>query len=149
VRAPGNAEVEAAIEAVLQLLGPDWSPKKSRHTPTQRVIWVEAFICIVRAPDEVMPTHVRNYLLKLLHQEPHRPGRRTYQGGRDVCIAEAVSDVVERGFPPTRNNASRDNALREKDVAESACSIVQKALARLKVDIDETVIEAIWANRPR
>jgi hypothetical protein len=137
MRAPVNAEVEAAIEAVVRLLGPDWIPEKSVRNPAERVAWVEALICILRVPDEFMPAHVRNYILKLLNQTPR--GRRAYRGARDVYIAEAVSAVVERGFSPTRNNASRA----KKNSAESACSIVQKALARLGANIDETTVEAI------
>jgi hypothetical protein len=56
---------------------------------------------------------------------------------RDLRIAQMVARVAERGFPPTRNVASR---------TESACSIVSTALKSIGIQMSERTIEDIWNN---
>jgi hypothetical protein len=56
---------------------------------------------------------------------------------RDLRVAQMVARVAERGFPPTRNAASR---------TESACSIVSTALQRCGVHMSERRVEGIWNN---
>lgn len=70
-------------------------------------------------------------------------GRRNQQ--RDYQIGRAVLGVVTRyRVRPTRNRAKRQTA----NAAESACSIVAKALGTLGFNLSENAVEAIW-NRLR
>lgn len=140
MRDPGiDAKVEAAIESECNefrwLKEHGWFPKKSAKPDPLRF---EACDLIKRLPDEVMPAHLRDYVCGVLSQTP-RDLKRTYAAGRDLYIADAVYHVMKRGFHPTRSSASRD-----KGLAESACSIVQKALARAGVTISERMVEDIW-----
>ena len=57
---------------------------------------------------------------------------------RDMEICFCVKHLVEQGFRPTRNVASRGGE------TESACSIVRAALERVGVNLSEDAIEKIW-----
>lgn len=57
----------------------------------------------------------------------------------DAQICFAINDLVQQGFRPTRNVASR-----YEDKIESACSIVCVALRRLGINLTEDAIEKIW-----
>jgi hypothetical protein len=80
-----------------------------------------------------MPKHVRDYLYRLLEEQP--TGKATV-ARRDACITSAIWQIVGRGFAATRNAGTRDK--------ESACSIVQKALARVGLTLSERTVEDIW-----
>jgi hypothetical protein len=143
-----NPEIEAAIEAAceefrwLQRLG--WFPKKSPDEPDELLLlrW-EAQAIIRSLSDEIMPAHLRDYVYGLLCETP-KGGKRRYAAGRDQYIAEVLNDIVRRGFLPTRNEAMRDQEKRGKPANQSACSVVQKALARIGVHMHERSIEDIW-----
>ena len=101
-----KAEIEAAIEGAceefrrLKRLG--WFPKKK---PFDNPLRYEALELIKRLPDEVMPPPLRDYICEVLSKT--RGLRRTYAAGRDGHIAVAVYGATRRGFPPTRNEATR------------------------------------------
>ena len=54
----------------------------------------------------------------------------------EICFC--IKLLVEQGFRPTRNVASRGGE------TESACSIVRAALERIGVYLSEDAIEKIW-----
>jgi hypothetical protein len=138
-----NAGVEEAIEAVRSVF--------ERHRLYLQPAPNEEQIAYVRACRSVvmgeMPEDARKFLLGMLITTPPRR-RSRYIGGaywlRDRAITEAVEYVAGRGFSPTRNDATRDNAGNE-----SASSIVATALSRLGIDLPERRIESIWNNRPK
>jgi hypothetical protein len=141
-----KAEIEAAIEAACEefgwLKGRGWFPKK---LPFDNQLRYEALDLIKRLPDEVMPPHLRDYICGVLSKE--KGLRRTYAAGRDGHIAYAVWDATMRGFPPTRNEVTRRKEALREPAAQSACSIVTKALARVGVHMSERSIEDIWAAK--
>ena len=77
-------------------------PKKK---PFDNPLRYEALELIKRLPDEVMPPPLRDYICEVLSKT--RGLRRTYAAGRDGHIAVAVYGATRRGFPPTRNEATR------------------------------------------
>jgi hypothetical protein len=106
---------------------------------------------------EPLPESLRQWLIEGLRQLPHTRrvplfnpsyspallGRRNQW--RDYQIGRAVLGVVMRyQMRPTRNRAKRYTA----NAAESACSIVAKALGTLGINLTENAVEAIW-NRLR
>ena len=101
-----KAGIEAAIEGASEefrwLKGRGWFPKK---LPFDNQLRYEALDLIKRLPDEVMPPHLRDYICGVLSKT--RGLRRTYAAGRDGHIAVAVYGATRRGFPPTRNEATR------------------------------------------
>jgi hypothetical protein len=135
-----KAEIEAAIEAACEefgwLKGRGWFDNQLRY---------EALDLIKRLPDEVMPPHLRDYICGVLSKE--KGLRRTYAAGRDGHIAYAVWDATMRGFAPTRNEVTRRKEALREPAAQSACSIVTKALARVGVHMSERSIEDIWAAK--
>jgi len=158
-----KAEIEAAIEAACEefrWLKEHWSfPKKYPDEP-DALLRDEARNVIKRLPDEVIarfmsplmrnqmkmkPAHLRDYVCGLLSKTPNGL-RRTYAAGRDKQIAEVVDGIVERGFPPTRNEATREKEKGGEAANQSACSIVAKALERIGVDIAERTVEDIYAR---
>jgi hypothetical protein len=60
--------------------------------------------------------------------------------GRDAVIIDRLIPPLLDAFKATRNDATKD--------AESACSIVTQALARLGIHLSESQVETIWAKRP-
>ena len=62
---------------------------------------------------------------------------------RNIFVCEAVKRVVERGFNPTRNEASRGDPDRE-----SASSIVSAAFEAIGKPMKERQVETIWLRRP-
>lgn len=70
--------------------------------------------------------------------------RRHWATGRDIRISLAVRHVMTMGFLPYRNEATRD-----AERGESACSIVATALGRLGVAIGEHAVVKIWGNTAR
>jgi hypothetical protein len=141
-----KAGIEAAIEGACEefrwLKGRAWFPKK---LPFDNQLRYEALDLIKRLPDEVMPPHLRDYICGVLSKE--KGLRRTYAAGRDGHIAYAVWDATCRGFSPTRNEATRRKEALGEPAAQSACSIVTKALARVGVHMSERSIEDIWAAK--
>jgi hypothetical protein len=85
------------------------------------------------------PIDRRAFLYRLLDKYEKRA---TYEI-RDEAIATAVLMVVTKhGFKPKRGvNVT------ETDKWQSACSIVQKALARMGLTLDEANIVSIWDAR--
>jgi hypothetical protein len=77
------------------------------------------------------------------------PISKTKRGrsSKDTWVRDTV--IVGRLIPPLleRFNATRNKASRNKDgAAESACSIVQKALAQIRHNMTEKRVEDIWAR---
>jgi hypothetical protein len=82
------------------------------------------------------PSDIRTFLYELLA----RGERRLTYERRDEIIARVVLKVsVEYGLRPKRG---RDVAAGDK--WQSACSIVQKALAGMGLPLSEVTIESIW-----
>jgi hypothetical protein len=146
LRDPGtDLKVEAAIkmarEHFMWLKRHGWFLKKSGLDPDAELRHAaHALICGL--PDEIMPAHLRSYVARVLSKAPEGL-KRTYSAGRDQYLLEALYDTIRLDFPATRNDATRD-----KGTQESACSIVQKALARVGVHMEERTVEDIWSNRP-
>jgi hypothetical protein len=132
-----NVEVEAAVEEArrwferLQRLGD--LDKGDENSTNRRA----ARRYIARLTDEAMPSHLREYVCRVLDEAK---GRSTYLG-RNFWIAFSVNEAMKRGFAPTRNAESRGNKARE-----SACSIVTTALARVGVHLSERTVEDIWGH---
>jgi hypothetical protein len=88
-----------------------------------------------------MPNHLRRYVAETLTSQSRvapqpRRGPNPYANhARDTDIADAVKKIVELGFRPTRNRATE---------AESACSIVAKALERLNIHLSVPAVEKVW-----
>jgi hypothetical protein len=95
-----------------------------------------------------MPFNLRSYVVGILLRRfmtppaPQRGGSPHGQHRRNLYIVGMVSRLVDMGIKPTRNRAARDGA-------ESGCSAVAKALARVGIHIDETGVEKVWAKRSR
>jgi hypothetical protein len=88
----------------------------------------------------VLPDGLREYiidvLLKQLPMPKKKPGRTPYANyARDFRIACTIRHVMDLGFRPTKNRATK---------TESACSIVKGALERLGIYLSEPGIEKIW-----
>lgn len=68
------------------------------------------------------------------------PSKRTLANReRNAQICFAINDLVQQGFRPTQNVASRYG-----EQIKSACSIVCSALRRLGIHLTEDAIEKIW-----
>jgi hypothetical protein len=97
-----------------------------------------------------MPEPVRDFVVEALAREPIVPRRkhgpsRGDRTARNIAIAGAVALIEdEYGFAATRNRASRD-----KNGANSACSIVTEALSMLGVNLSEDAVEKIWLDSRR
>ena len=61
---------------------------------------------------------------------------------RDIIILNFVSSLWEIGVHPTRNEASRD-----KEGADSGCSLVAEVMQELGFHIDERGVEKVWRGR--
>jgi hypothetical protein len=89
----------------------------------------------------VLPEGLRQYIVDLLLGSAvitpaKRRGRTHYVNyGRDFQIACVIRHIMDRGFRPTRNNATEN---------ESACSIVNRALQRLGLHLSEGAVVKIW-----
>jgi hypothetical protein len=142
-----KAEIEAAIEEACQefrwLKGLGWFPKKSPVEP-DGALNIDAHLLIKKLPDKVMPEHLRDYVCGVLSRT-RKELRHTYAAGRDLYIVDVIYRVTMRGFPPTRNDATRDKEERGEPAGQSACSIVTKALARVGVSMNERHLEDIWS----
>ena len=138
-----NAEVATAIEEARVYLFLPLCLGRLGKGPADPdgTLRAEAWAHIQLLPDSVLPEHLREHVCQLLSERP--AGRLTYGDGRDLFIVSAIERARSRGFHPTRSNTSRD-----KGSAESACSIVQKALARLGVNMSERMVEDIWSQSP-
>jgi hypothetical protein len=145
VRDPVDLKVEAAVEEVTAVLGlamrlGAFDKKRVWEHDDQRIISPdernsEAYFAIALLPG--IPEHVRAYLEQLLSNRA-KADWDNHGSDRDYFIASAVAELVKRGFRPHRRSRR-----------ESACSIVQKALARLGVHMEERNIEHIWRTRDR
>jgi hypothetical protein len=146
-----KAEVEAAIEAARKQFAFAMKcglfPKKGAVEP-DFLLREQAHDIIKGLPDEVMPSSVRDYACSML-SEPPKGLKHTYAADRDLLISEVLGDVVGRGFPPTRNDATRTKEKYGELANQSACSIVEKALKRVGVHLSERAIEDIWAQYVR
>jgi hypothetical protein len=97
---------------------------------------------------EPLPDSLRQWLIEGLRQVPQTRFNPSCSGGlsrrnqqRDYQIGRAVLGLVTRyQVRPTRNRAKRHTA----NAAESACSIVAKALGTLGFNLSENAVEAIW-----
>jgi hypothetical protein len=103
--------------------------------------------------NEPLPESLRQWLIEGLRQMPQSRSAPLYNPScstgllgtrnqhRDSQIGRAVLGVVMRyQIRPTRNRAKRPTA----NAAESACSIVAKALGTLGFNLSESAVEAIW-----
>jgi len=93
-----------------------------------------------------LPTRLCEYVVDVLRStggaRQARRGRNPYaKHTRNFDIALAVREVMELGFSPTKNRATE---------AESACSIVSKALNKLSIEsnldiaLSDVAVEKIW-----
>src|SRR5258708_30777426 len=137
-----EAAIEGGWEEFGGLKGGGGCPRK---LPFDTRLRYEALDLIKRLPAEVMPPHLRDYICGVLSKE--KGLRRTYAAGRDGDIAYAVWDATMRGFPRTRNEATRRKEALGEPAGQHACSIVTKALARVGVHMSERSIEDIWAAK--
>src|SRR5262245_18620718 len=137
-----KAEDEAAVEearAALKLFKAELRKKRPARDP-ECFNRFSARLRVQRLPDAVIPKRERDLICRLLSTPPPS-GKRTYAGGRDALIRQVLRLVGKRGFPPTRGNAMREKEARGEPANQSCCSIVQKALARLGVHMDERRVE--------
>jgi len=85
----------------------------------------------------------RDYLLRLLAQEPPPPARRRgppSNGLRDQCIVAVVERLrQDYRLNPTRNRASTARL--------TACSIVARVLAELGFKLNEIGVETVWGRQ--
>jgi hypothetical protein len=147
-----NADVEAAIEAACSVF--DRHPEYLQPLPSvERLNHLHQLAAagLYVMQDKTIPEDIRMIICDLVlgkvaesggRAGPRRQGR--YVKGafwrRDLRIAQAVALIVERGFLPTRNDASRTNR------SQSACSIVSTALKRRGVHMSDRTLEDIWNN---
>jgi hypothetical protein len=89
---------------------------------------------------EPLPTHVLQYLYRLVTEEKAPPPRRGRRANtvRDLCIARVVARVVEHGIDATRNETTK--------LYPSACSIVAEILGSLRVNLTERAVEEVWSR---
>jgi hypothetical protein len=89
---------------------------------------------------EGLPPNLATYIGGILAgDDSRRRGSPQKYYSRDFMVYLTVYEMVEDGFSATRNSATKDRELRE-----SACSIVSAALAELGVNLSEKSIERIW-----
>jgi hypothetical protein len=132
MRDPTAVDVEAAVEAARKFLHDEFFQYGfDRRAAEQLPRYWDAYH-IAEAKD--VPEDVRERVCQLLIS--HRGKRPTY-ALRDHYIGLAIRSTVERGFAPTRNDASRGGRA-------SACSIVAEALGQLGIDLLERGVEHIW-----
>lgn len=83
------------------------------------------------------PGPLRDFQISLVRARlPKTRGNRA----RDFQYCIQIYGLQEHGFSPTRNRALHGKA----DVAESGCSILSKALARMGKNVPERTLESIW-----
>jgi hypothetical protein len=92
-----------------------------------------------------LPTRLRELIVEVLKAvadaRPTKRGRDPYANHpRNFQIACTIFNVINLGFRPTKNRATE---------AESACSIVAKALAKLDIHLSDVSIEKIWERFSR
>jgi hypothetical protein len=95
-----------------------------------------------------MPSRLRAYIAGTLSSQFRKAPQR-HRGPdpyanyiRDGDVARVIGEVVKLGFRPTRNRATTE--------AESACSIVAKALTKVGLNLSVPAVEKIWsASRKR
>ncbi|MGR9399317.1 hypothetical protein ACU8M5_06060 [Rhizobium leguminosarum] len=69
------------------------------------------------------------------------PKLKSWKIGRDIQYGLVIHILQQDyGFKPTRNRATHG----EIDAAESGCSILSKALARMGQNVPEQTLEKIW-----
>jgi hypothetical protein len=147
-RTATKAEVEAAFEMAYE----EFSRAKRlgflKKAAAEPDVVFRYFVhdAISRFPDEVLPPSLRDYICSALSEEPK--GKRTYAGSRNLRIIQVVYLVMDRGFDPTRNDATRTKERCGEPVNQSACSIVAKALRRVGVRLDERSVEDIYLRGP-
>ena len=84
-----------------------------------------------------LPFALSRYLIGILRKGlplKHKLANR----GRDLQVCFCIKLLVEEGFLPTRNLASRGSD------TESACSVVRAALEKMGIVMSEDAIEKIW-----
>jgi hypothetical protein len=92
-----------------------------------------------------LPEHLRKYIAgKLFEQSEAAPAQRRGRNPhinrrRNLYIVLAIMRLGERGFQPTRNEAT---AL--MDGRESACSVISVALERLGIKLSEQAVAKVW-----
>jgi hypothetical protein len=92
----------------------------------------------------IVDPHLRSYASERLSGDvpPPREDRRNKHAYRDAVIAGwLIHPLVLKGMSPTRNEATKD-----RDKGESACSIVSKALIRVGLSLSERRLAEIWAE---
>jgi hypothetical protein len=80
----------------------------------------------------------RTFVLAMVAGVPRK--RRPLNTYRDRWIATVIARIVNRGFDPTRNDATRD-----KGCGHSACNIVTEMLNEIGIPLGERTVEGIWA----
>ena len=102
-----------------------------------------ATVLIKRGKD--LPPWLGRYFVSVAAEDkvPSRRGRKPQTNSlRDTAIAWTVGKIaMSYGLKPTRSPATK-----EKGTIESGCSVVQKALAGLGIDMKEENVNAIWRH---
>jgi hypothetical protein len=99
---------------------------------------------VERLSDEEMPGYLRQYICSVLLEvsRGRRPLRKRGHPSkfvRDLTLSVATQRVQDKfGLKLTRGDATRDHKH-----AESACSIIQKALERHRIFVGERTIEEL------
>lgn len=131
MRNPAITEVEPKIEAALFALYRYARMDAPYDLHQTRLFWMET----------ELPKEMYACVAKLLVKRKGR-GRRAWMA-RNKIIVGAIDYVAKRfALDELRNEASQ-----YKDLNESACSIVHKALVRLGVELKEPTVNGIWKDR--
>jgi hypothetical protein len=95
--------------------------------------------------DKDLPPWLGRYLTSLAAEgkAPSKRGAKPHTNSlRDTSIAWTAGVIAYRyGLKPTRSPATK-----EKGTTESGCSIVQEALAALRIGMQEENVNAIWQD---
>jgi hypothetical protein len=149
---PGfDARVDAALKETRRMLGflsrfgllrngIDDDPDAYLRSKARIELTIDSLDGIRRLPDDV-----RSYLSWLVSKEATRPKRKR-QGRpvntiRDFWIVNMIAHLAaEHRIKPTRDRKDRDKR------PQCGCSIVAKVLGELRINIDETGVETVWAD---
>jgi len=107
---------------------------------------------ILLATGGIADKRLRNYAARRLSGDIPAPAVKPARGRsaddnrwRNVCIVGyLIPPLLRKGFHSTRNEATK---YADKD-AQSACSIVSRALNSVGIELSEKGVEAVWGARP-
>lgn len=114
--------------------------------PTSHEVLRNVVAIMLKATDGIADPALRDYHCGwlLLGAPPPRRGPKK-NSWRDWCIQGwLIPPLLQKGFHATRNEATKHA---DKD-AQSACSLVSKALNSIGIKLSEKGVEAVWGARP-